>query len=283
MVDNSQFNFAQSTGYRWDRENRDRLYAGGVPFTGFASTFSRPKVLDPRSWLKTKNQRSMGSCRGHSGSTGMALIHKMLTGRYVDFSPMWLYLRTQRRDGLLGRDAGSTIENGVKVLKEEGNCRESVFPYPNPVRYSTHIPQGAAEDAANYKAGSYSPVDLSDPWGWALEYLGTGQGFIDIGTRWPFAHSGGFVDRWQPTGNGGHARAIVGYTNEFRVGTRNGVLVLIDANSHGDGSGYEGEFAYTEQAWNGLCRDRRSSVIGVSDMPTAKPREVNWSADSVNA
>lgn len=274
------YDHRESLGYRWDLENRDRLYAGGVAFTGISDRFDRPKEFDPRKWLTTKNQGPMGSCRGHSGSTGGALIQRMITGKYVDLSPMWLYLRTQARDGLLGADRGSTIENGVKVMQEEGLCRESVFPYPQPVRYSTYIPDGAAEDAGEFKTGRYSPVDLSDPWDWALEWLGTGQGFIDIGTQWPFRHRDGFVDYWQPTGSGGHARCVGGYTNEFRVGMRNGDLVLIDFNSHGDRSGYAGEFAYTERAWVGLCRDRRSSVIGVSDMPTAQPREVDFTETS---
>jgi hypothetical protein len=151
----TRYDHSGSPGYRWDLEDKDRLYAGGVVFEGFKSV-AIPDEVDPRGWLRTENQGPMGSCRGHSLSTGCEFIYRGIVGEVIQFSPMWCYLRTQKRDGLLGRDSGSTIENGVKVAVEEGVCTAAVFPYPNPVRYSTDIPAGAAEDAAKYRRRSGS-------------------------------------------------------------------------------------------------------------------------------
>lgn len=267
------YNHSQSLGYRWDLENRDRLYANGVEWRGFGPRVEIPREVDPRGWLRTENQGPMGSCRGHSGTTGGEFIYKGIVGEVIQFSPMWLYLQTQKRDGLFGRDNGSTIENGVKVMVEEGLCTLDAFPYPNPVRYSTHIPDGAARDAAGYKFGRYSPIRS---WQEAIEWIGTGQGYIDIGTRWPLRHSNGLMRYWQPTGNGGHARALCGYIDHPVAGER----TLIDFNSHGERSGDHGEFFMTEEAFEGMLRDRYSSVIGVSDMPTAKPREIDFTKTS---
>lgn len=255
--------YVDGPGYRWDLEDRDRLYAGGTPFEGFKGV-AIPDEVDPREWLRTENQGRMGSCRGHSLSTGMEFIYHGIVGEVVQFSPMWCYLRTQKRDGLLGSDRGSTIENGVKVAVEEGVCRESVFPYPDPVRYSTRIPARADEDAANYKAGRYSPIESYDQ---AIEWIGSGQGYVDFGGPWPFRHSGGRVDRWQPTGRSGHAMAFCGFSRAGR---------LIQFNSHSEQSGDDGEFLWTPDAFNGACRDRRCSIIGVSDMPTAQAREIDF-------
>jgi hypothetical protein len=259
----STYDPTASLGYRWDLEDRDRLYAGGVAFEGFKGV-AIPDEVDPRDWLRTENQGPMGSCRGHSLSTGCEFIYKGVIGEEIQFSPMWCYLRTQKRDGLLGRDAGSTIENGVKVAVEEGVCTTAVFPYPNPVRYSTNIPDGAAEDAAKYKFGRYSPIENYEQ---AKEWIGTGQGYVDIGVSFPFQHDRGHVTRWRPTGNGGHAMAFCGYTKD-------GKLILF--NSHGTQSGLDGEFLFEPEAFNEMCRHGRSSVIGVSDMKDAKPRVIKF-------
>lgn len=260
---NAFYQHDDSPGYRWDLENKDRLYANGTPFEGFASV-AVPDEIDPREWLRTENQGPMGSCRGHSLSTGCEFIYRGVIGETIQFSPMWCYLRTQKRDGLLGSDRGSTIENGVKVAVEEGICSLDVFPYPNPVRYSTRIPDGAAEDAATRKFGRYSPIENYDQ---AREWIGTGQGYVDIGVKWPFRHNNGHVTSFQPTGNGGHAMAFCGYL-------KTGELILF--NSHGERSGDRGEFFFTPQAFNEMCRQRYSSVIGVSDMKDAKPRELSF-------
>lgn len=257
------YNPSGSPGYRWDLEDKDRLYAGGALFATPAGV-TIPDEIDARPWLPTKNQSTMGSCRGHSGSTGGTFIYHGILRKYINFSPMWLYLRTQKRDGLLGSDNGSTIENGVKVMLEEGLCREEVFPYPNPARYSTRIPPDADEDAAKYKFGRYSPCDSFEQY---LQWTGTGQGYCDIGVRFPFQHNNGLVTSWRPTGNGGHAMPVCGYINRPGVGR---VAVLF--NSHSESSGDKGEFYFTEAAFNAMCRDQYSSVICVSDMTTVQAR-----------
>jgi hypothetical protein len=261
------YDHLNSPGYRWDREDKESLYSNGSPLPAFGAV-AIPDEIDPRGWLVTENQGPMGSCRGHSLSTGCEFIYRGILGEDIRFSSMWCYLRTQKRDGLLGSDRGSTIENGVKVAVEEGVCTEAVFPYPNPVRYSTKIPAGAAEDAARNKFGRYSPIENYDD---AKAWIGTGQGYVDIGVKWPFQHSGGRVTQWVPPRGraGGHAMAFCGYL-------KTGELILF--NSHGERSGDRGEFIWTPEAFNAMCRDSYSSVIGLSDMKDkeVKPREINF-------
>lgn len=263
----------EHAGYAWDLENTEQLYgeAGEIP-QAFHS-FARPEKVDPRPWHKIENQGPMGSCQGHSISSCVEALYYVATGgETIQLSRGYAYLATQKIDGLLGRDRGSTISGGVKVA-QAGIPTEEAFPYPNPVSYSLlhrKFPpnQEVLRDAGQYAIKSTVRIRSHQD---AVEWIG-GGGAINIGIRWPVNLSNGArVTSFTGRGRGGHAIAILGYLP-------NGDLIV--ANSHSTRYGQAGWFFFTPRAFGQMLSSSYTACIGVSDMPAAEPRKVDWIEES---
>ena len=111
----------------WAIEHENWKFLESIPNVpeelGFLASSMETQTLDPRKVLKTENQRNMGSCRGHSGSTGGEWLRTLATGEIgFQLSRMMMYVETQRIDGISG-DRGSTIAGGLQLLENVGLCR----------------------------------------------------------------------------------------------------------------------------------------------------------------
>lgn len=256
-------------GYRYDRENLKNLEAMAIPMP--AMTFAAPDEIDPRPWHRIENQKSMGSCQGHALSSVTEFAYHIETGEVIQFSPMWCYIMTQKIDGLLGRDQGSTINGGMQCAKKYGVCRVETFPYPNPVKYSTKIPPEAALEAIKYKIRSHVMCKSYDD---ILQFIGAGLGGVEIGISWNKSctpDSNGVIKSYKD-GGGGHAVCFLGYK-------KNGNLYL--ANSWDENWGDDGYAEVTPDAVNQMAKGRWTVMIGLSDMTTPEPRKIDWKKDSV--
>jgi len=124
MSDQEHFN------YDFEREDHDFLSV--IPEAPMASSawasFSRPSEVTVE-WHRTENQGPMGSCQGHSISSVLERL-AMVRGERVQLSEIFAYLATQKIDGLLGRDRGSTISGGCKVAMQYGCPPEKLTGYP---------------------------------------------------------------------------------------------------------------------------------------------------------
>jgi hypothetical protein len=260
------------TGYRLDLERPTRLRARCGRLTFGLGDFEAPAAVDHRRWLRRENQGPMGSCRGFTRSTGAEISAYYATkGRVMQFSPMWCYLRCQAVDRLLGRDQGSTIESGVHVAIQEGHCPEEVFPYPNPVRYSTQIPRGAAEAAALYKSASATWIEDVEQ---GLAFLGGCCGAIDMGTRWPLPIGRDRVLRdISYAGPYGHAWSWCGYLDEK---DDQGKPLSLGFNSHNDGF-----FFITFRALVQLLRRPDTSAVGISHMTVPRPAPYDFLKEGI--
>lgn len=264
-----------NTGYAIEREDRRRLRGMSQRLRFTARDFTPPPAVDPRDWLRVENQGPVGSCRGFCRSTGAELAYYFETGRVIQYSPMWCYLRTQARDGLLGRDAGSTIEGGVKVALEEGHCTEQVFPYPG--RYTTRIPEGAAADAAHHKCQSSTWIDSADA---AYAFLAGRCGAIDVGAGWPlpFDRSGVLRNLTSVGTQGGHAWSLVGYLAEQ---CPQGKPIFLMVNSHSSGWGKAGFGLIHWAALESLLRHRQTSAVGLSHMSVPEPQPYDFAREGL--
>jgi len=300
------------SGYRYDLEPLDGrpeyLRAASVPFMDAVSIdgFARPDYYDPRGpgGFRIRNQGPVGSCRGHSGAAGFEHCWFMATGdRDVDqdgqqyeqlddrFSPLWFYITTQRHDGISG-DRGSTIAGGVKTAMQDGCCREVTWEYK--ARYETRPPAGAAEEARNFKLTRSHFFEPSNKvFDEAVEWILTGQGYLDFGTVWPLPFkSNGVVDN-VPSGTrgGGHATAGIGVIpaskllSPPRAGepvAGQGVLrdddelLIVVANSHGTSAQHHGFYYFTRRGLTEVMRHSYTTLVGMSDMGNVRPRSFNW-------
>jgi hypothetical protein len=247
---------------RLDLEDRDMLTAL-EPIPESFATYSRPDevLLD---WHRMENQGPIGSCRGNSLTSILERLQHV-QGKSVQLSRIFAYLATQRIDGLLGSDRGSTITGGIKLALQHGVPLEDLTGYPR--QYPNARDRAAILSAANYKAGE--PFKAMSQWRVpedieaCMNFIGGGGG-IDLGFAWyrGIIPADRVIRDYNPPSNaGGHAVAILGYS-------RDGLLK--GANSHADG-----EFEVTDRAWVKILRHRRTACVGLVGTPDPEP--VDWS------
>lgn len=233
-------------------------------------SFSRPTeiLVD---WHKTENQGPVGSCQGNGLTSLLERLQFVAVRKaslVIQLSRMFAYLATQKIDGLLGGDNGSTISGGVKLALEWGVCPESVVPYF--MHYPTAAESRAILNPSNYEAGK--PFKAKNAWrvpvepDLSMDFIGGGGG-ISLGLAW---YSGlipqdRIVRSFRPPRRaGGHAMAVLGYTKDGK---------LIAVNSHADGI-----YFITPEAWSQIISESRTAAIGLTGSDSAKP--VDWATES---
>ena len=139
------------TDYDFDREDHEFVNAiAELPMRSAAwAAFSRPAEVGV-DWHRTENQGPMGSCQGHSISSVLERM-AMVKGEKVQLSEIFAYLASQKLDGLLGRDRGSTISSGCKVAMRWGCPLAELTGYPR--GYPSSSARAKILSQANYAAG----------------------------------------------------------------------------------------------------------------------------------
>ena len=255
--------------FDYDYDLEDHSFLAALPNLPMRTTswdaFSRPEevLID---WHRTENQGPIGSCQGHSLSSCLERLAQV-KGETIQLSEIFGYLATQKLDGLLGRDVGSTISGGCKVAMRYGCPPENMTGYPRryPGRSDRNkiLSKACYEAAKPYRALSLwqCPRDHEE----TLNFIG-GGGTINFGIAW----SRGLIPRdrivreYRGGSGGGHAMCVLGYT-------KTGMLRAV--NSHGDG-----EYWISGKAWYQMLSHRRTTAIGIMGNPEGEP--IDWYKNS---
>lgn len=238
--------------------------------------YAEPEEIDPRPFHRVENQAQQGACQGHANSSIGESCWHTATGQNLQFSRQFAYIETQRIDGLLGRDQGSTITGGEKLSKTRGYPLEQLWVYTG--RYHTTPPGGIQ---ACYNDGKTRLIKTSAAmrsYDDCRKFLGAGVGAILLGITWNASmHSKGVIDSYDPNlSGGGHAVAFLGYSR--RVDTK-GRKYLWLLNSWGTNWGQKGWAEVAPAAIDSMFRSRYTVMRGLSDMQTdaITPRPIDWS------
>lgn len=250
--------------YGWASEKEDREFlrdAASKLCFSYKDLGTLPEEYRPK--VQVENQGPIGSCRGHSTSTCAEVDIFNQSGKIVQLSRMFSYLTGQKLDGLLGRDSGSTISGGIQAAQKYGICLEEQFPYPNPVRYTTQIPQSAYEEASNFRLRAFADCKNYDD---VLTFLAGKAGGVSIGVEWNDSWVKPVVERVS-SGGGGHAVSLIGWSKKRDFQKR---PYLWLANSWGDTQPFsEIAPAVIDQ----IISNRFTVMIGLSGMGDfSKPR-----------
>lgn len=242
---------------RLDLEDREML-AGLRPIPAEFATFGRPESVDVQ-WHHTENQGSIGSCQGNDLSSCLERLEFVSKKAVVQLSRIFAYLATQKIDGLLGADNGSTISGGGKLATTVGCCPEDLTGYPK--SYPGSADRQKILSQANYDAGApFKAMSLwkvpRDP-DEAKNWIG-GGGAISIGIRWPGIPNDRVIRSYHG-GSGGHAQAVLGYDADS----------LIAVNSWGDGA-----YRILNAAWVQMWDDQYTAMVGLAG--AVEPVPVNW-------
>lgn len=200
-------------GYAIERENRRALAERGEDprrlLARVANAHPQHKAPESAEAIKQlitacKNQGDQGSCQGQSLSLCFSWCFWMATGRWFNFSAQCAYILSQRADGLLGRDVGSTLSGGQEVATQVGLCLEEDWRYPNPARYQPRI---VTEDTPYRLASAKATNDT----GLIKEALQLGL-VVQTGLAWNNEMEQEVVEQY--TGRramGGHSTYFVGW------------------------------------------------------------------------
>ncbi len=265
------------TGYRIDLEPREiarqeMLAATNLwHATAMSTQWEKPKEIDPRGWFDIHNQGAQGSCQGQSLADALEYVHVMAHGEEIQISRSFAYLASQEFDGLLGRDAGSTLQGGSKAA-ERGLPLESLFPYDVNYRSALNKYRSAKNDILNgplFKLRGRVNLESYDA---CFNWLASWSGVIQIGIDWSVRLRNGWeIHEYRPGGGGGHAILLCGY---LPIGGENWILLK---NSHSTQWGKDGWAVVKPSAIDQMCRARWSSIVGRSDMvaPTVRPERID--------
>lgn len=268
------------TGYRIDLENRVELEQTSTPMDFAVGDFQAPDEIDPRGKVRHDRQGGVGSCQGFSLANCGEYLWAIQSGwdQYKgdhQFSSMAAYLLSQEKDGLIGRDVGSTISGGLHVARNIGYVPEKMLPYV--ARYPSNaravVTQAMRQAASEFKVRSHtwlkSYADI-------FKYLAAGVGAVHTGTIWnnSFYASNAVLESISTFNGGGHATAWLGYSKRKDPSGRNYIWRL---NSHND--------SWTEIAprvIDQLFTSSYTAIVGLSDLSTPGPRNIDWTKERIH-
>lgn len=234
--------------------------------------FETPTSIDPRSIVRIEDQGPMGSCQGHSLTSCLEMLFWVATGQRTEFSRLWAYYLTQMKDGLFGRDQGSTISGGIEVAAQTGICLETMCPYPRPVAYDARWrpTQAQRDNAAQFRIRSWSRLRTYDD---VFNYLATGQGFVHTGSAWMWQAGQDGITRLKPP-SGGHSVPILGFSDKTDSRGRH---YLTWPQSWGPDEPVQGWQDIAPHDFEITAQHSMTVLFGVSDLSTPAPRHVDWS------
>lgn len=262
---------AQTMPNDWARDYEDFEYLHSLPVADdemrlMAGEYQETR-LDPKQVLKTEDQKSFGSCRGHSGSTGLEWIRSLATGKASQQLSRWMmYVESQKRSGIVG-DKGATIAAGIQQMKQVGICDETLWPYPS--RYTQQRPANWQQILVNSELNKIITAKQIKSYEAGRIFLGSNQGYIDAGIAWRQSYAAPVVESFSG-GNGGHAIALICLSQRLDSKGRPYIWML---NSHGLNSGTRGWTEWSPTFFEQACRHNWTEFVAVSDMPAAIPRK----------
>lgn len=252
-----------------ERENYARLKAFCAQHQHAAQAFKTVEV--PHNlrydWLRIEDQGQMGACQGHDITTCQEVIYHRATGNVVQLSRKWAYLHTQKRDGLVGSDCGSTIDGGKDLALQEGGVFETTLPYSDVYPHGSELQRILSIPGdKQFCIRSGFRVESAQH---AKQCLAGGMA-ITMGITWSPQFDSGFVIRnWTRGSQGGHAIAHCEITNGMLTGD----------NSWGRGWGVDGRFFWTDSAFNACIADPQTVCLALSDLATPTPRKINFTQE----
>ena len=260
----------------WRRDDEDWNIIRAMPGIDDLDPMMRARgyeyaTVDPRKALKVEDQGQQGACQGHAVSTCTEWAHIIQMGsNNLQLSRAYGYYESQRIDSISG-DSGSTITGGCKLASTTGIPEERLWPYPG--SYNSRRPGGWSQILTNalmYKIGkTYRLRTYKD----ISQFLGAGQGGINIGMSWGSSMNKPVVENFQP-GGGGHAISLISMSERTDSNGDHYVWML---NSWGKRFGNDGWSEWAPRAVRKIMDHNFSVAIGLSDLPNISPRP--WDLD----
>ena len=226
---------------------------------------------EPPDWMRIENQGQTNSCAPNAGTSVVEKVHYMKTGKVIQLCRNYLYLRGQQMCGIRG-DNGCTLGGIIAALKKYGVCPEELWAFNQ--TYQTRMPAGCDEAAKPNLVTHTLDVESTGYQGFRT-VIGQNVGGVLMAYTYPCNFWQGYiVERYQPTGEGGHA--VAGMFLASRKDSKGRPYVWV-GNSHSLAAQRKGWQCWSPDAIDELIESDEWGATGVTDMETPEPREVDWS------
>lgn len=120
-----------------------------------------PAAVDWRAGMPpVYNQGDLGSCTANAIAAAVDYERNRQGEQFINPSRLFIYYNERAAEHTVASDAGASIRDGIKSVKNQGDCPEKEWPYVT--KKFTVKPKAACyADALKYKAVSYVRVGVS--------------------------------------------------------------------------------------------------------------------------
>jgi len=130
-------------------DKRDYLYSAIRPVVRL------PGQVDLRGECSDiEDQGNLGSCTAQALAGNIEFLDRMADDIHTDVSRLFIYYNERSLMGTVDYDSGASMRDGIKTLKNDGVCREAVWPYVIS-RFDSKPPLKCYKEAKLHKIISY--------------------------------------------------------------------------------------------------------------------------------
>lgn len=103
------------------------------------------------------DQGQLGSCTANAIAAALDFDRARQKEKQITPSRLFIYYNERAAEGTVASDAGAVIRDGIKVVKSQGACPESAWPYKIG-RFAVKPSKGCYQQAAGFEALSYQRI-----------------------------------------------------------------------------------------------------------------------------
>jgi C1A family cysteine protease len=195
-------------------------------------------IVDLRNWASPiEDQRRLGSCVSNAivGAYEL-LLNRDVPKEFVDLSRLFVYYNARLIEGSPNEDTGLYLRDGIKAVKDQGICKESLWPY-NVSKFSIKPSDASYIDAHHRNIKNYHRITNVED---ILDALNNNRPVVlamDVYDNFDYLNPVDFIIS-MPKGSesavGGHAVCLVGYDLSQQL--------ILARNSFGKDWGSDGYF-----------------------------------------
>jgi len=101
-----------------------------------------------------EQQGKLGSCTAQALAGNLEFLDNKLDGKYTDVSRLFIYYNERVLEDTVDYDAGASLRDGIKTLKNDGACHENLWPYVVK-HFKQRPPINCYKEAKRHRIASY--------------------------------------------------------------------------------------------------------------------------------
>ena len=105
-----------------------------------------------------EDQGRLGSCTAQALAGNLEFLDNSIDGAYTDTSRLFIYYNERALINTIEYDSGASLRDGIKTLKNDGACAETLWPYVV-TRFARKPPITCYNEAKEHQIVSYHRIN----------------------------------------------------------------------------------------------------------------------------